>query len=237
VLRGAVVCWALLFAGLLPCPRACAQVAGSVAVVSDYRFRGASLSDGKPALQLGLGWEREDGWYAGAFASSVRLYAHADMQLLAYLGYARRLRDGLSWEAGAEYATFRRYSTDNYPELYVGLASERLSGRLYYAPRYFGEDDAVVYVELNANQPLDAHWRLLGHVGWLQRLKHVEAAADEAAQRRRVDARVGIGAAFGKFDLQLARIASDGSRGRYSGYPEAAGGDEGAWVLSVSRAW
>lgn len=227
----------MLIAGLLPCTHACAQVSGSIAVVSDYRFRGASLSDGKPALQLGLGWERDDGWYAGAFASSVRLYAHPDVQLLAYLGYARRLRNGLSWEAGSEYATFRRYSTDNYPELYVGLTSERISARLYYAPRYFNEDDAAVYAELNANKPLDDHWRLLGHVGWLQRLERVELQADEGAQRRRIDARVGVGAAFGKFDLQLARIASDGSRGRYSGYPEADGGDDGAWVLSVSRAW
>ena len=214
MLRGAVVFWALLFGGLLSCTQACAQVSGSVAVVSDYRFRGASLSDGRPALQLGLAWERDDGWYAGAFASSARLYGHADVQLLSYVGYARRLHNGLSWEAGAEYAAFRHYSADNYPELYVGLTAERISGRLYYAPRYFSEDDAVVYAELNANKPLDERWRLLGHLGWLQRLEHSEAEASEGAQRTRIDARVGIGAAFGKFDLQLARVASDGSRGR-----------------------
>ena len=237
MLRGAVVSWALLSCGLLACTQARAQVSGSVAVVSDHRFRGASLSDGRPALQLALAWERGDGWYAGVFASSARLSAHADLQLLSYVGYARRLHNGSSWEAGAEYTAFRQHSAGNYPELYVGLATERISGRLYYAPRYFSEDDAVAYAELDADKPLDERWRLFGHLGLLRRLRHGEAEAGEGAQRTRIDARVGIGAAFGKFDLQLARVASDGSRGRFSGYPVGAAADTGAWVLSLSRAW
>jgi uncharacterized protein (TIGR02001 family) len=231
VLRGAVVLW-----GLLSCTNACAQVSGSATLLSDYRFRGVSLSDGQPAAQLGVAWERDDGWYAGAFASSTRLYGHPGTQLLAYLGYARRLHGGLSWEAGAEYAAFSRYPGDSYPEFYLGLASDTLSGRLYYAPRYFSEDDAAFYAELNGTHALDERFRLLGHVGWLQRSGH-DADPDQGAQRRRFDVRIGIGAALGGFDLQLARVASDGSGGRYSGYPAYGDADDGAWVLSVSHGW
>jgi uncharacterized protein (TIGR02001 family) len=231
VLRGAVVLWALL-----SCTSACAQVSGSATLLSDYRFRGVSLSDGQPAAQLGVAWERDDGWYAGAFASSTRLYGHTGMQLLAYLGYAHRLHAGLSWEAGAEYAAFSRYPGDSYPEVYLGLATDKLSARLYYAPRYFSEDDAAFYAELNGNHALNERFRLLGHVGWLQRSGH-GADPDQGAQRRRFDVRIGVGAALGGFDLQLARVASDGSRGSYSGYPAYGDADDGAWIMSVSRTW
>jgi uncharacterized protein (TIGR02001 family) len=232
VLRGAVVLWALL-----SCTDACAQVSGSATLVSDYRFRGVSLSDGQPAAQLGVAWERADGWYAGAFASSTRLYGHPGTQLLTYLGYAHRLPDGLSWEAGAEYAAFSRYPGDSYPEFYLGLASDNLSGRLYYAPRYFSEDTAAFYAELNGTHALDERFRLQGHVGWLQRSGH-GADADCGPERRRFDARAGIGARLGEgFDLQLARVASKGGGGCYSGYPASGDADDGRWLLSVSWTW
>ncbi len=231
MLRGAVVLWALL-----SCTSACAQVSGSATLLSDYRFRGVSLSDGQPAVQLGVAWERDDGWYAGGFASSTQLYGRPGTQLLAYLGYAHRLHAGLSWEAGAEYAAFSGYPGDNYPEFYLGLASNRLSGRIYYAPRYFSEDHAALYAELNGTRALNERFRLLGHVGWLQRSGH-DADPDQGAQRRRFDVRIGVGAALGGFDLQLARVASDGSSGSYSGYPAYGDADDGAWVMSVSRSW
>ena len=65
---------------------------------------------------------------------------------------------------------------------------------------------------------MNERFRLLGHVGWLQRTGR-SAEPYLGAQRRRFDARVGVGAVFGGFDLQLARVASDGSGGSYSGYP------------------
>src|SRR5690349_12294868 len=43
----------------------------SATVVSDYRFRGWSLSDEKPALQIESTLTHESGLYAGVFASSI----------------------------------------------------------------------------------------------------------------------------------------------------------------------
>jgi uncharacterized protein (TIGR02001 family) len=43
----------------------------SVSVTSDYRYNGVSLSDGGPALQASLYWWRPDGFYLGAWGSSV----------------------------------------------------------------------------------------------------------------------------------------------------------------------
>ena len=68
MLRVGLALWLLLCAG------ACrAQVAGSVGVVSDYRYRGMSLSDGRPAVQLSIDRDFAAGTYAGLMLSSVRL--------------------------------------------------------------------------------------------------------------------------------------------------------------------
>src|SRR6186997_2987340 len=43
-------------------------------VVSDYRFRGLSLSNEKPALQLETTLSHDSGLYAGAFTSTIEEY-------------------------------------------------------------------------------------------------------------------------------------------------------------------
>jgi len=236
VLRVVVVLGALLAA---PCVHA--QVSGSVTLSSDYRFRGVSLSDDAPALQVGVVYDAADGWYAGASAANVRVpaYAPADAQLVAYFGYARRVRNGLSWEVGAEYAMLLGASGYDYPEFYVGLASDRFSGRLYYAPRYFGDDESVVYAELNGTHRVSERTRLLAHLGWLHRGEERDGGtyAAYAPERNRLDARVGLGVAFEPFDLQIAWVMTDSESEYTRLYPVYGSIDRGGWVLSLSRSW
>ena len=81
---------------LLSGTAAWAQTSGSATIVSDYRYRGVSLSEGHSAAQITLGYDSPSGWYAGGFASSARLdYVNAE-QLIAYAGYTRRLSSGLN---------------------------------------------------------------------------------------------------------------------------------------------
>lgn len=231
MLRCAIALGALLFASA-----GHAQVSGSVAVVSDYRFRGVSLSDNRPALQLGIAYDHADGWYAGAFASSVRPSPKVGghVQLASYLGYARRLHNGLSWEAGASYAILVGGRGYDYPEVYVGLASDHLVGRLYFS-HHFDEASPAVYAELNGTRALSERTRLIGHLGWL----HQDRSRDTSAglERQRFDLRAGIGITLTEFDLQVAGVVTQGSGGRYSIYPVNLPADRLGWVLSASRSW
>ena len=45
-----------------------------VGLVSDYRYRGLSLSDEKPALQAGATVSTRGGWYAGTWGSTIAEY-------------------------------------------------------------------------------------------------------------------------------------------------------------------
>ena len=66
----------------------------SVAATSDYVFRGASQTDESPALQAGLTWTAESGFYVGAWASNVDFGAGGpDVELDTYIGYSTDLGD------------------------------------------------------------------------------------------------------------------------------------------------
>ena len=219
MLRVGLALWLLLCAG------ACrAQVAGSVGVVSDYRYRGMSLSDGRPAVQLSIDRDFAAGTYAGLMLSSVRLRDQAGLHWLPYAGITRE-RGGLRWEAGAQYHGFSARGLD-FVQWFAGVGGERMQARLHYAPRYFGSVPAW-YFEVDAHQPLSAHWRLLGHVGAL----HVRDQ-DPDERRRRTDVRVGVGAAWRAVDVQVAWVHACCAES-YGGYEP----ERQAWVLQLTHRW
>lgn len=62
------------------------DVSATVTGVSDYRFRGVSLSDRDPALQGSIDLNY-NGFYAGAWASTTAEYADTNVELDLYAGY------------------------------------------------------------------------------------------------------------------------------------------------------
>ena len=47
------------------------EFTANVSMVSDYVFRGVSLTDGSPAIQGGFDWAHDDLFYAGTWASNI----------------------------------------------------------------------------------------------------------------------------------------------------------------------
>ncbi len=88
---------------LMPASNALAQsnwsLEGTVGVVSDYRYRGYSLSDGDPALQAGLTLGHSSGFYGDVFVSSIDEYGigadgdGAEVEVTGSLGWAGMLGD------------------------------------------------------------------------------------------------------------------------------------------------
>jgi uncharacterized protein (TIGR02001 family) len=195
----------LVSAAMLAAQAARAQTSASASLVSEYSVRGVSLSDRSPSPQFSLAWDSPQGWYAGAFAAArLQLGAHSGVtQLLAYAGYARRLASGLSWEAGVNRSTFRNASEYDYGEMYAGLASDRISGRIYLSPDYYGYRGRTAYAELNAFHPLGERIKLIGHVGVLHGFNGTLAEAQD-----RVDLRLAIGFDAGPCNFQLAWLHS-----------------------------
>lgn len=214
---------------LLSGTEAWAQTSGSATIVSDYRYRGVSLSEGHSAAQINLGYDSPSGWYAGGFASSARLDYVNTEQLIAYAGYTSRLASGLSWEAGASNAFFLRASSYNYTEAFIGLTSDTFSGRVYFSPNYFGVNTRTLYAEINGEYPLRENLHLLAHIGFLHPLSGADGPASDIISR--FDSRIGISASVGDWSTQLAWVTIEKSRNNYPRYEDR---NPHALVLSIA---
>src|SRR5690606_16093745 len=78
-------------------------VSGSAALASDYRFRGVSQTDENMAMQGGVTFTHESGFYAGAWASNLSswgTFGGANMELDLIGGYKAKLSDNATLDAG-----------------------------------------------------------------------------------------------------------------------------------------
>ena len=192
---------------------AAAQVSGTLTGASDYRYRGNTLTDREPAAQVGFAYDDPQGWYAGVFASTVRLKPlggpSSYFQAIAYGGYATHVAPGLSVEAGGDYSAFAEANDLNYGEVFVGAATDSVSARVYYSPRYFGESSSAVYAEINATQPLVDRVRVFLHAGYLRyRYESPYGLVPPRGEitQRVIDGRVGVRIDFDPFQLEIAWV-------------------------------
>jgi uncharacterized protein (TIGR02001 family) len=224
--------FALIGLACLFAPSAQAQVSGSAGIVSDYMYRGISLSSGKPAARLSLDVDGANGWFAGGQLVSGQLapQSHRNAQWLGYAGYAQRLPSGLSWETGVSAYAFHAARDWNFREVFIGLAFESYSARLHYAPDYLGFGERTVYAEFNGGAQVAPGWRWFWRAGYL--------AAPGNAGSSRAEARIGIGKALQGWQLQLsldgARLRRQGGSGAYGRSTEA-GGMRSKAVVGLAR--
>lgn len=129
-------------AGTGPASAPAVTVSGSAAVVSDYRFRGVSQSDGNIALQGGVTVAQDRGIYAGFWGSNLAgwgTFGGANLELDLIGGYRTpvaggTLDVGLTWymyPGGADRTDF----AEPYAKLSGTAGPASLTAGVAYAPR------------------------------------------------------------------------------------------------------
>jgi uncharacterized protein (TIGR02001 family) len=232
-----------------------AQVSGSLGVVSDYRYRGYSLSAGDPAVQASVAYDRATGAYAGVFASSTDSAGDTGVQLIPYAGYARRDAQGRSWDIGLRYAYFTADTQADYAEAHVGVALRHAAFRVHYAPDYFGQVSNW-YVEADGSVAIGERLRWLWHAGYARSGAaterayapapypaygyHVQYAAyapdTTSDDRTRIDLRTGFALTTRVCDVQLTWQHVDGDDTTAYAAPYDAS-DRAGWVLGCVHRW
>jgi len=170
----------LLCAGLLSAGAAHAEVSGSITLTSDYLFRGITQTDEKPALQGGVEWAHDSGFYVGTWGSSISWLSDSDpdissqLELDGYVGFRGDFGDsGFGYDVGAVHywypgsypAGFNKADTT---ELYAGVSWNILSARYSYAVTdLFGipDSDGSSNLDVAVGWEFAPGWTLNGAVG------------------------------------------------------------------------
>ncbi|HEY2357929.1 MAG TPA: TorF family putative porin [Phenylobacterium sp.] len=190
---------------------ASAQLAGNLALQSDFRLRGVSVSDLRPTLALTLGDDFANGVYLGGSAigqdpshGGPRMLGHME-----YLGFAARRRNGVAWDVGVNNQDLSVHARPpirvRYSEAYFGVSDGDISGRLYISPNYMRPGVSVAYLELNRVWRVETDWRFAGHVGVFQPLT---GTSGTTVRRTRLDGRFDVVRRLGPVELDLGLTAA-----------------------------
>jgi uncharacterized protein (TIGR02001 family) len=154
-------------------------VSGNAAVISDYRFRGVSLSGGDPAIQGGIDIAHDSGFYAGTWGSSIDdggPDVFGDLELDIYAGWSGNVAEGVALDVGLLYYL---YPTNNglfdpvdYFEPYASVSGtlgpvEATLGAAYAWEQdsLGGDDNLYVYADLGTSIP-NTPLSLGAHLGY-----------------------------------------------------------------------
>ena len=191
------------------------SISGTVGGVSDYRYRGYSLSDDGPALQAGTTLSHISGFYADVFVSTISEYGigsdddGADFEVTGSLGWAGEV-GGFDWDAAISAYQYPDGDDVNYIELPLQI-SKTFSGitgtlGLAYAPSQsaLGDEDnrygwaGVTYAP----------------EGWPVSINGTVGYEDGAfAPEGKTDWGVGVEKVFGPARLGLSYVDSDAEDG------------------------
>ena len=153
-------------------------ITGNVALVTDYRFRGVSLSGGDPAIQGGVTATHTSGFYVGTWASSIDdggTDVYGDMELDLFGGWSGNVTEGVGLDVGLLYYAYPTNASGVDAEYFEPYAT--VSGTIgpvtakagvnyaWKQDSLGGDDNLYLHTELSAGIPttpisLSAHSRL-----------------------------------------------------------------------------
>lgn len=152
-----------------------AEVTGNVALTSDYRFRGISQTNKKPAFQGGFDFAHESGLYVGNWNSNVDsgFLAGANLEMDFYGGLRGSL-GAFSYDVGGLYYHYPGSDPgiDTF-ELYASAGWGPVSLKYSYSvTEFFGWDDSrgSWYLDGKVTLPISEQLSVVGRIGY-QRLK------------------------------------------------------------------
>ena len=129
------------------------SVAYNAAIVSDYRFRGLSLTNRKPAIQGGVDITHRSGLFVGTWLSTIASYGGSNVEADVYGGYGGTAA-GFSYSAGVFGYLYPGGRGVNYVELQstigrtIGPVTTTLTAA--YIPSQKNSDDNL-YLSVDGN--------------------------------------------------------------------------------------
>ena len=183
------------------------EVSANVALTTDYRFRGVSLSDEAIAIQGGFDVAYDSGFYIGTWGSSIEPVGNSELELDLYAGYGGTIGE-LSYDVGVLGYFYPGAEDVAYGEVYGSLTgmigAMETTGTIAYAPDQdnLGDDDNL-YLNLSGSTPIgDSGLSLALGIGYeTGAFGDLDGDGDD-----KIDWTIGIGGAAYGVDWSLAYV-------------------------------
>jgi uncharacterized protein (TIGR02001 family) len=151
-----------------------ADLGGYVSLTSDYVKRGVTQSDGDPALQLGVEMAFENGFFLGAWGSTVDISrgpaVQRDLEVNYYAGYDLDVSE--SWRLFARMVAYAYPGQTggfnyDYEEYSVGGSfNDRIWLEVAWSPDLYDTNRSTTNVDLYAEWPVSSVWSIGGGAGY-----------------------------------------------------------------------
>jgi len=193
--------------------------------VTEYRYRGISQSNLKPALQAGVDYADKSGFYLGAWASSIKWLPKSNMELDLYGGYKGELAPGLGYDLGVLRYQYIDSAFANTTEVYGAVTYGVVTAKYSHATTNlfgFGVDvnkssKGSGYLDLSATLDLGNGLSLVPHVG-RQTVKNIAGASyTDYALALNKDFGQGVSGSLSYISTDAERATYTGMQGRYLG--------------------
>lgn len=202
-----------------------AGVSGSAALTSDYVFRGVSQTNEEPALQGGIEYAHDGGFYIGAWGSNVSWLSDipgdisSSLELDGYLGYRGKAGDNIAWDVGVLQYWYpgdfpEGFNSADTTELYAGFTVtpiDTVSFGLKYSHAVtdlfgYADSDGSGYLDASANWSFVPGWTLNLHAGkqWIENNEDFEYTDWKLGVTKAFDNGFSIAAAYTDTDAEQA---------------------------------
>ena len=132
-------------------------ITGNVSLVTDYRFRGVSLSGGDPAIQGGITVSHKTGVYVGTWSSSIRGGSvYGEQELDVFGGWTGEVTPGLTLDAGLLYYVYPggHVGKANYFEPYASVSGTAGPAKLKVGVAYAWKQKSLLDIAGNKHDNL-----------------------------------------------------------------------------------
>jgi len=192
------------------------STSASVALTTDYVWRGVSQTNNEPAIQGSFDIAHESGLYVGVWASSFEFGNNSSMELDAYAGFSREtdfgglLPFGLTYDIGYLRYEYTSAAPTNFSELYFGAAISPVENFNFSTYWYYGlkaeHKLPGEYTDIAADYTLPEELgsiTVLGHAGYYNQKGGLDNYWDWKA---------GVARDFGLFNVEVAYTETDNAR-------------------------
>jgi uncharacterized protein (TIGR02001 family) len=180
-----------------PAPAPESTLSYNIGATTDYRYRGISQTGKKPAINGGIDYAHNSGFYIGTWASSITWLkdttanpntTKGPVEIDIYGGYKGSLAEGVGYDLGGLYYWYAGNNLKKTPglvspntfELYGALTMGIVTLKYSHATtNLFGTANSKNsgYLDLSANFDLGSGWSVVPHVG-AQKIKNGNSYSD-----------------------------------------------------------